>query len=358
MTAGSAVAPNDERPPGGQGPSIGRSSQSQDSDGPRPPRSLRPRAELDTVDRRIIELLGHDGRLRNRALAADIGVTEATVAMRIQTMANRRILGVTAVLDWEAAGYAWDVWIGVTVEVGGHSLAEVAGVLASMPSVHSVQMVFGPVDLVVHALLADRAEAVDFISEKISAVSGVRRARPSVVLETVKYTAQFARVPVSPRELRLPAPRVELDDLDRQIVGALVVDGRQSNRAVGRSLNVSEATVRVRLRRMEDAGLLRIIGQSDPYLAGLVNAWAYIGVDVDSGAVRAVSQRLAAVSEVTIVAITAGRHDILVLVAAASRTRLIELIVQEIRSIPGVRATETSEVAQTVRLNYQWARLV
>jgi DNA-binding Lrp family transcriptional regulator len=303
-------------------------------------------------------MLSRDGRLSNRALAADIGLTEATVASRIRTMADRRILGITAVLDWQAAGYEWDVWLEVEVEVGVRSLADLGDELAAMPGVHSVQTVFGPVDLVVHALLADRAEAIEFISDRISTVVGVRRARPNVVLETVKYTVQYARVPVSPIDLHLPAPRIDLDQLDHRLIRALVQDGRQSNRAVARDLNVSEGTVRVRLRRLEDAGLLRIVGQSDPYLAGLVNAWAYIWVDVEAGAIRAVSRQLADMPEVTIVAVTAGRHDLLLLVATVSRTRLVELVVQEIRAVSGVRITETWEVAHTARLNFQWARLV
>lgn len=325
---------------------------------PRLPRSGRARAELDTADHRIIELLSHDGRLSNRALAADIGLTEATVAARIRTLADRQILGITAVLDWQAAGYDWDVWLDVEVEVGRRSLAEVGDALTAVPGVHSVHAVFGPVDLAVHALLKDRAEAVEFITERISAVSGVRRARPNVVLETMKYTVQYARVPVSPVDLRLPAPRIELDDLDLQVIKALVRDGRQSNRAVGRELDVSEGTVRVRLRRLEGAGLLRIVGQSDPYLAGLVNAWALIWVDVEAGTVRSVSKHIASMPEVTIVSITAGRHDVLVAVATVSRSRLVELVVEDIRSIAGVRATETWEVAHTMRHNYQWARLV
>jgi DNA-binding Lrp family transcriptional regulator len=321
-------------------------------------RSHRMRDELDGADRQIIELLSQDGRLSNRALAAVIGLTEATVAARIRMLTERRVLGVTAVLDWQAAGYDWDVWLDVEVEVGARSVVEVGDELAAVPGVHSVQTVFGPVDLVVHALLSGREEAVEFISERISAVSGVRRARPNVALETVKYAVRYARLPVAPGDLRLPAPRVELDGLDFSIVKALVRDGRQSNRAIGRELGTSEGTVRVRLRRLEDAGLLRIVGQSDPYLAGLVNAWAYIWVDVEAGKLRSVSVRIAAMPEVTIVAITAGSHDILVAAATLTRTRLVELVAQDIRSVEGVRTTQTWEVAHTTRLNYQWARLV
>jgi DNA-binding Lrp family transcriptional regulator len=196
------------------------------------------------------------------------------------------------------------------------------------------------------------------MTEQITAVPAVRRARPSVVLETVKYTVKYARVPFSPSELRLPAPRVDLDDVDLGIIHALVRDGRQSNRAIAGQFNVSEGTIRARRRRLEDAGLLRIVGHSDPYLTRLVNVWAFIGVDVEGGTASSVSQQLAAMTEVLTVAIITGRHDLLVAVAAVSRTRLVELVVEDIRSIAGVQATETWEIARTFRFNYQWARLV
>ena len=51
-----------------------------------------------------------------------------------------------------------------------------------------------------------------------------------------------------------------LDDLDRQIVHELHRDGRRAFRDIGRHLGVPEATVRSRVRRMQENRSLRIIG--------------------------------------------------------------------------------------------------
>lgn len=294
--------------------------------------------------------------MSNRALASEIGMTEATIAGRIRALTDRNVLGVTAMLDWRAAGYRWDAWL--EVQVTGRPLRVVGDEIASLDGVHAVYAVFGPADLQVHLLLADGADAVELLSERISNVQGVWSVRPNITLETLKYTTSFARLPVPPQELHFPDPVVEIDSLDRQLIQSLVADGRQSNRQIARNFDVSEGTVRIRLRRLEQEGLLRIVGQSDPVLTGAAHAWAFVGIDVDPGAARAVARSLCDMNEVLIVAIVAGRHDVLALVSTSSRSRLVELIVDEVRMSPGVRSTETWQVVQTLGGdNQRWARL-
>lgn len=319
-------------------------------------RSRRRRENLDAADVRLIELLIQDGRMSSRALAREVGLTEATVAARMRSLFDRRILGVTATLDWRAAGYDWDAWF--EVQVAGRSVTAVGEEMAALEGVHAVYVLLGPVDLLVHVLLPSSDDAVDFINERITGLAGVHTVRPNVTLETKKYTTHFARLPVKSRSVQFPAATVELDDIDRQLIDALIADGRRSNRDIARQLQVSEGTVRMRLRRLETAGLLRIVGQTDPFLTGLVSAWAFVGVDVETGLLRDVAATLRDMPEVAIVAIAAGRHDILLMVVAHSRTRLVELVVDEIRTLAGVRATETWEVVQTLGLNYQFARLL
>jgi DNA-binding Lrp family transcriptional regulator len=279
------------------------------------------------------------------------------VAARIRSMAERHVLGIAAVLDWQAAGYDWDLWIEVELEAGGPSLVAVRDELTTIAGIQSVTTILGPVDLLIHGLVSDRAEAQALINDRITTVGGVRRVQPNVVLDTVKYSAQYAQLPGGPhRGLRLPAPTVDLDGLDREIVLALVEDGRQSNRSIGRALQTSESTVRARLRRLEEAGLLRIVGQSDPFQAGLVRAAAFIWIDVDAGAVDRAARTLAAMSELTLVAVIAGRHDLLIGAVTATHDELVQLVTERLRAVPGVRSTETWEVTHIMNVGRPWVR--
>jgi DNA-binding Lrp family transcriptional regulator len=57
---------------------------------------------------------------------------------------------------------------------------------------------------------------------------------------------------------------ITVDDLDRQLVQCLGVDGRASFSAIAEILGVSDQTVARRYRRMRSAGLLRVVGLRYP----------------------------------------------------------------------------------------------
>ena len=322
---------------------------------PAPP-GRRPPVPIDDADRRIIELLTADGRASNRLLAAEVDLTEATVATRLRRLVDHRVLGVAAVFDWQAAGYGWDMWL--AIEVQSRPPREVARDVAALPFVHSLSMVFGPFDLIAHVVAPDRADAVEFLTERIAAVAGVANVTASVALEWVNYTMNLAAFPATPAKLEFPNPVVDLDELDHSVIAALAVDGRQSNREIGRQLGVSDGTIRARLRRLEDAGMLRITAQVDPYRVGSVGAWAFVGLQTEGGATRAVADKLTTMPEVSLAVITAGRHDLLIHVAAPSRTALVDLVLNDIRDLPGVRTTETWEVISNFAHDYRWVRLL
>jgi DNA-binding Lrp family transcriptional regulator len=313
---------------------------------------------IDETDVRLLELLGADGRSSNRALAQEVGLTEATVAARLRNLVEQRVLHVGAGLDWKAAGYRWEMH--VLVSVRDRPVTEVGRAVAAVEGVVSVLVVFGRVDLVVRVLLPDQS-AVGRLHEQLGAIPGVAAIESSVAHETRKWTTRFASRSAVARldtSVAFPAPVVPLDAVDRALVDELLADGRRSNREIARRLEISEATIRSRLRRMEDAGILRIRGQVDAERAGLVAAWAVVLVTTTGGTTSAVADRLAALPEVATVSLTTGRQDLILFLTAPTRGRLVQLVTGRIRELPGVRSTETSEVIGTVAIKYQWVRFL
>src|SRR5690606_14164839 len=51
---------------------------------------------------------------------------------------------------------------------------------------------------------------------------------------------------------------LRIDDLDKSIIVALEVDGRRPYRDIARDLDVAEATVRSRVNRLSESGLIKI----------------------------------------------------------------------------------------------------
>jgi Lrp/AsnC family transcriptional regulator, regulator for asnA, asnC and gidA len=313
-----------------------------------------PDAHLDDADLRIIDTLVHDGRTNSRAMVGVTGLTEETVASRIRSLIERQIIGITAIFDWNAAGYHWDLWLAVECESG--PVGSVVKALADLDEVASIYTVFGPTDLVVHVLCTDRAHLLNFLSSTLTQIEGIRRTDVLLSLDTVKYFHQFAWVPVEPRPLRFPNPVVELGALDHAIIEAVVRNGRTSNREIGRELGVADGTVRSHLRRLEEAGLLRICAQVHPSLSGMIRARAFVGISVQGADTADLAKQLAAIAEVVTISLTAGRFDLLCYVLARGRSRLIDLVAEQIRTLKGVAGTETWEVIDGAKHISHWAR--
>ena len=62
--------------------------------------------------------------------------------------------------------------------------------------------------------------------------------------------------------------QVELDGIDHQIIGLLREDGRLPYRAIARELGLTEATVRARVKRLEESDTMRVVAVSDIEAAG------------------------------------------------------------------------------------------
>ena len=102
------------------------------------------------------------------------------------------------------------------------------------------------------------------------------------------------------------------DDLNRQIIRLLQDDGRAAYDVIGQQLGVSGGTIRNRVARMRDAGMLSIVALVDP-IAVDYESDAMLGIKTAPGvAPTAVAQRLDPHSAVVYVMWVSGRFDLLV----------------------------------------------
>ena len=148
------------------------------------------------------------------------------------------------------------------------------------------------------------------------------------------------------------------DELDRRILDRLARDARTSNRRVAEELGVTEGTVRARLKRMEDAGQIRITALTnirklaDPSLA-------FIWIEVErSHQCRAVAEALARHPQIGFVGVMVGRFDLLAITMVHTAAQLSEFLHETVHRVPGVRHTECSLGARFVKHDYRLSRIV
>lgn len=138
----------------------------------------------------------------------------------------------------------------------------------------------------------------------------------------------------------MPRARVLMDELDRKIITILQDDGRAPNARIAREMQVSEGTVRRRLKRLVQEGFIRVVAFPQPEKLGYETE-AIVGVQVDPDKLDEVGDRLAQLKEVQWAAVTTGAYDVMVWVTVPSADELGTLLRTKIGAVPGVRRTET-----------------
>jgi Lrp/AsnC family transcriptional regulator for asnA, asnC and gidA len=142
-----------------------------------------------------------------------------------------------------------------------------------------------------------------------------------------------------------------LDDVSRAIIEQLQEDGRRPYARIAAAVGLSEAAVRQRVQRLLDAGVMQIVGVTDPLQVGF-SRQAMVGVRT-SGDARVAADRIAALGEVDYVVITAGSVDLLVEVVCEDDDQLLDVLAR-IRAVEGVESTETHLYLGLAKQTYAW----
>jgi len=143
-----------------------------------------------------------------------------------------------------------------------------------------------------------------------------------------------------------------LDDVGKAIVEQLQEDGRRPYATIAKAVGLSEAAVRQRVARLQEAGVMQVVAVTDPLQLGF-RRQAMVGVRT-SGDVLELADALAEMPEVDYVVITAGSFDVLAEAICEDDDHLLELIGQRIRALPGVSSTETFVYLKLRKQHYNW----
>jgi Lrp/AsnC family transcriptional regulator for asnA, asnC and gidA len=151
---------------------------------------------------------------------------------------------------------------------------------------------------------------------------------------------------------------IQLDELDHKIVARLSQDARSSNREIARELDVTEGTIRARIKRLLEDKVIRITAVTN--IERLHNAvLAYLWIEVESTrAADGVAKALAALPEITFVSTMLGRSDVLAMTRVPDGDALTRFLHGTIDRIPGIHRTQYTLVHQFVKHDHRWTAIV
>jgi len=133
---------------------------------------------------------------------------------------------------------------------------------------------------------------------------------------------------------------VEPDELDWKIIHILSRESLPNN-TVADLVGVSEGTIRARIKKLKDSGVLQVRALINPEV--LANKQlVLIGIKVtEARLLDAKAKEVSALAGVLSVSIASGRYDLLVEVLTDSNRGLVRFLTESLATIDGIQSSES-----------------
>ena len=134
----------------------------------------------------------------------------------------------------------------------------------------------------------------------------------------------------------------DVDQLDRQILSILMRNAKRPYTEIAQQLYVSGGTIHVRMKKMEEAGIVRSYNLDiDPEKLGY-DVIAFLGIYLDKSSLYdEVASQLAAIPEVVSAHYTTGQYSIFAKIICQDTNHLRDVLHDKIQLIDGIQRTET-----------------
>lgn len=139
-----------------------------------------------------------------------------------------------------------------------------------------------------------------------------------------------------------PHQNFELDNLDTQILSILMEDATIPYTDIAKKLKVSGGTIHVRMKKMQDLGIIRGVNlMVDPQKIGY-DICAFLGIYLEKGSqYHDAVESLKKVKEIVEMHYTTGAYSIFAKIICRDTTHLREVLNERIQAVKGIQRTET-----------------
>jgi Lrp/AsnC family transcriptional regulator for asnA, asnC and gidA len=135
---------------------------------------------------------------------------------------------------------------------------------------------------------------------------------------------------------------LDIDQLDRQILSKLVEDGKAPYTDLAKQLYVSSGTIHVRMKKMEQMGIVKGSTLVIDYHKLGYDVTAFLGIYLDKSSLYDdVAEALKKIPEITEANYTTGIYSIFVRILCKDTNHLRQVLHDKIQKIPGIQRTET-----------------
>jgi Lrp/AsnC family transcriptional regulator for asnA, asnC and gidA len=141
----------------------------------------------------------------------------------------------------------------------------------------------------------------------------------------------------------------KVDELDLKLMRLLSQDGRMTNRKLADALGSTEPTIRARIRRLREEGIMRVVAVTDMAAAGY-DFYVLLWIHVEGRPVRDVANDIAELPSVFTVVLMSGVYDIMAGLVTTDKASLTRILTHELAHIRGIRDIESTLALDVLRL--------
>lgn len=146
--------------------------------------------------------------------------------------------------------------------------------------------------------------------------------------------------------------REQLDKIDLQIIRLLQNDGRMASSEIAKTIDIPEATIRYRLKKLIDKKYIQIVAAANPIKLGFGIA-ACISIEAEVSQVDHVISKLEKIERVVYIAQMTSIPNVEVETYIENINELHELL-SKIETIDGIIRVETAFIRRIVRERFDF----
>lgn len=136
-------------------------------------------------------------------------------------------------------------------------------------------------------------------------------------------------------------PTYKIDEVDKRILRYLIENTRMPFTEIAKKMDVSAGTIHVRVKKLEDAGIIKGSTLNIDYSKMGYDFVAYVGIMLtESNRIQEVLQRLKKIPNITVASVISGKYNIFCKIRAKD-TRDAKEVIYKIDEIEDVLRTES-----------------
>ena len=135
----------------------------------------------------------------------------------------------------------------------------------------------------------------------------------------------------------------QIDNIDRGILSELMINAKVPYTEIAKKLIVSAGTIHVRMKKMEEAGIVKNSRLHINYELLGFDLTAFLGIYLEKGSTYTdVIQQLNLIPEIVEAHYTTGVYSIFAKIRCKNTKHMRQILNEEIQSIKGIQRTETT----------------